>query len=290
MSEIRPLRSAAAAVVHLAPGLAPRAEKLMWRSFYELASMGRRDLGAAMMNYGYAPLDDCDLGEIADESRDDRYGLALYRAVAADSDLDGADVLEVGCGRGGGADFLFRTRRPRSMTGLDLARKAIARCERRYARPGLRFVAGDAESLPFPDEAFDVVLSVESSHCYGQVARFWSEAYRVLRPGGRLLLADFRHTETVARGSAAIMTGDSVADLRGQVREAGFELLEEQDITANVVRALELDTPVRLPRIEQRVPKLLRPHALAFAAVQGSPMYAAFADADLTYLRFVLEK
>jgi ubiquinone/menaquinone biosynthesis C-methylase UbiE len=290
MTEIRPVRAAAAALLRLAPGLAPRAEKLMWRSFYELASMGRRDLGTAMMNYGYADLSPSEPETGGVGAPADRYGLQLYRAVAGARDLSGTDVLEVGCGRGGGAAFVFETFGPRSMTGLDLARKAIDRCRRRYARPGLEFVAGDAESLPFPDGSFDVVLSVESSHCYASPPRFWSEAHRVLRPGGRLLLADARHTTLTPGAQSALFAQDDVGRLRTQLVAAGFRTEEEQDITPNVVRALELDTPARTARIEQRVPKFLQPHALAFAAVEGSPMYRAFAEAQLTYLRLVLTR
>lgn len=283
------MRSAAAALLNVAPGLAPRAEKLMWRSFYELASWGQKDLGTTMMNYGYAPVD-APATPAPEGHPDDFYGLQLYAAVAGAGDLEGKDVLEVGCGRGGGASYIFQTRRPRSMTGLDLARRAIDRCRRRYARPGLRFVAGDAEALPFEDGSFDVVLSVESSHCYAHPERFFSEAHRVLRPGGRLLIADARHTTLSPNSNAALFAQDDVARLREQLAAAGFRTLEEEDITANVIRALELDTPIRRARIEGRVPKLLRPHALTFAAVEGSPMYRAFADAHLTYLRFALER
>jgi SAM-dependent methyltransferase len=291
MTEVRPLRRAAGAVVRVAPGLAPRVEKLMWRSFYELASMGRRDLGTAMMNYGYAPPACAETDANGGGSPDgDRFGLQLYAAVAGGWDLAGKDVLEVGCGRGGGAAFVFETVRPRSMTGLDLARRAIDRCRRHYARPGLEFVAGDAENLPFADGAFDAVLSVESSHCYANPSRFWSEAHRVLRPGGRLLLADLRNTSPTPGTASALFANDDVGGLREQLAAAGFRILEEEDITANIVRALQLDTPARKARIEGRVPKFLQPHTLAFAAVEGSAMYQAFAESQLTYLRLVLEK
>lgn len=291
MTEIRPLRRATTAVLRRAPGLAPRAEKLMWRSFYELASLGRRDLGTAMMNYGYAALAPSESGPPEVGGREsDRYGLQLYAAVAGASDLKGKDVLEVGCGRGGGAAYVFETLGPRSMTGLDLARRAIERCRERYARPGLQFVAGDAENLPFPDASFDAVLSVESSHCYADVSRFWHEAHRVLRPGGTLLLADARHTALTPGTESAVFAQDDVDRLRDQLATAGFRTLEEEDITANVVRALALDSPARRARIERRVPKFLQPHALAFAAVEGTPMYQAFAESDLSYLRLVLEK
>ncbi len=269
------------------PQLAPPAKQLLWRSVYEIMSLGQRDLGTTLMNYGFASLDPS-----AEESTDaepgaDRFGLQLYAAVAGAAELSGRDVLEVGCGRGGGASFVFERFSPRSMTGLDLAHQAIERCRARYARPGLEFVAGNAEHLPFPNGAFDAVLSVESTHCYADPPNFLREASRVLRPGGLLLLADLRSTEPTEDG---IFAREDVGQLRAQLASAGFRTLEDEDITANVVHALELDTPVRRARIEQRAPKLLRRHVLGFAAVKGSPVYKAFAERELTYLRFVLEK
>lgn len=240
-----------------------------------------------MMNYGYASLDKDSASPVDDDA--DRYGLQLYAVVAGATDLTGQDVLEVGCGRGGGAAFVFDRFGPRSVTGLDLAHRAIDRCRRRYGRAGLSFVAGDAEQLPFADDAFDAVLSVESSHCYADPSRFWREAHRVLRPGGRLLLADLRHTHLSPHAETALFARDDVAGLRDQLAAAGFRIVQEQDITANVVRSLELDTPARRQRIERRVPRFLRSHVLMFAAIEGSPMYKEFADGNYSYVRFVLE-
>ena len=55
-----------------------------------------------------------------------------------------------------------------------------------------RFEVGDSESIPFEDEKFDVVLNVESSHCYGDMDQFMSEVTRVLKPGGHFLWCDLR--------------------------------------------------------------------------------------------------
>jgi SAM-dependent methyltransferase len=284
-----PVRRALGALLERWPGLAPRAKKATWRAIYELASMQRGDAGNAMLNYGYASLDEDAAPSGRDDAANEHYGLQLYAAVAGATDLTGQSVLEVGCGRGGGAAFVFERLGPRSVTGLDLARRAVDRARRRYGRPGLSFVAGDAEQLPFADGAFDAVLSVESSHCYADPSRFWREAHRVLRPGGHLLLADGRHAQ-LSSTDVALFTRDDVDSLRSQLADAGFRTLEEQDITANVLRALELDTPARRMRNERRIPKFLRPHVLGLAAVEGSPMYRAYADGHLRYMRFVLER
>ena len=299
----RPLRAAVTALLRVAPALRPAVTKLLWRLVYEAASWRRRDPGAQLMNYGYAELD----GPAPVPGADgDRWGRALYAAVASGADLAGADVLEVGCGRGGGAAFVMESLGPRSVTGVDLATTAIRRCRARYGRPGLTFRVGDAERLPFPDGRFDVVISVESTHCYPDVPRFLAEARRVLRPGGRLLLADFRPAETAVAAVAPVAqvaqvaavaapagggrpAGD-VGDLRRQLSAAGYRTLEEQDITAHVLAALAVNTPGVRDRVARRVPAPLRRHALEFSAVEGSGIFTSFAEGRLTYRRWALAR
>ena len=94
------------------------------------------------------------------------------------------------CGRGGGCAYLARYRQPAAVLGIDISPRAIAFCRRIHLVPGLSFRPGDAEALPCPAEAFDVVLNVESSHCYGSMPTFLNEVFRVLVPGGYFLWAD----------------------------------------------------------------------------------------------------
>ena len=60
---------------------------------------------------------------------------------------------------------------------------------------GLSYVQADAENLPFDDASFDVVINVESSHCYPHIDRFLSEVRRVLAPGGCFGIVDFRKVD-----------------------------------------------------------------------------------------------
>ena len=106
--------------------------------------------------------------------------------------LSGLDVVEVGCGRGGGAAFLFSRHAPSSLTGVDAAPQQIEQARRRFGAQGeaLQFRVGAADSLPVEDGSADLLLSVESMHTYTDKAAFLREARRVLRPGGarRLLV------------------------------------------------------------------------------------------------------
>ena len=122
--------------------------------------------------------------------RDD-VAATLRRVVPSD-----ARVLEVGCGRGGGAAFLTALHTPARYTAVDFSPAAVALAARLHAAaaPRLSFAVGDAERLAFGDASFDVVVNVESSHCYGDVPAFLREMARVLAPGGRFAFADFRGT------------------------------------------------------------------------------------------------
>jgi ubiquinone/menaquinone biosynthesis C-methylase UbiE len=264
-------------------------QKRISKLIYGWASRAGADPGMAFLNYGYAPLD----GGGAEHGTDpdpDRFGKALYARVAEAVPLEGRDVLEVGCGRGGGAAYVVDRFRPRSMVGLDLARSAIERGRREHARTGLELVEGDAEALPFADGSFDAVLNVESAHWYPHVETFLTEAFRVLRPGGHLLLADLRHAELPADAGDQLMPRTDMRRFAAQLEASPFELVEREDITANVRRALELDSARRRAMIERGFARPLRKQALAFSGVVGTPLYEGLASGELTYQRFVLRK
>ncbi|SPM34652.1 SAM-dependent methyltransferase [Mycobacterium rhizamassiliense] len=132
-----------------------------------------------------------------------RFMIQLYHRTAAQVDLTGKRVLEVSCGHGGGASHVVRTLGPASYTGLDLNRAGIDFCRAAYDLPGLSFVHGDAQSLPFSDDSFDAVLNVEASHGYPDFPGFLAEVARVLRPGGHFLYTDLRPLPWIAQWEAA---------------------------------------------------------------------------------------
>lgn len=97
-------------------------------------------------------------------------------------------VLDVGCGTGGNAAYLVERYGCR-VTGVDISEIMVARAqERKEGHPmgdRMRFLAGDAYRLGFPDESFDVVLTVFVSQ-FLELEQAFSEFSRVLVPGGCL--------------------------------------------------------------------------------------------------------
>ena len=122
---------------------------------------------------------------------------SLFNGIAADvavSSPTGARVLEVGSGPGHLSIGLAE--QGLEVTGLDLDPAMVERAEANAIRAGDArrpfFVGGDVAALPFPDASFDIVVSTFSVHHWADPATGLAEIGRVLRPGGRALVWDFK--------------------------------------------------------------------------------------------------
>jgi ubiquinone/menaquinone biosynthesis C-methylase UbiE len=108
----------------------------------------------------------------------------------------GEAVLDVGCGTGTLALHARRLVGPAGLVaGIDAAHEMVARARRKAASAGLsvHFELASADSLPFPDASFDVVMCTVTLHHLPRWMRAATlrEMRRVLKPGGRVLLVDF---------------------------------------------------------------------------------------------------
>lgn len=258
--------------------VSPEMKRSLWRMWYQYLATNDEDADLLFMNYGFVDLDS-NAKKLFLEDSDEKYRfrIQLYRHVVSAVNLREKDVLEVGCGRGGGSSHIVKHLKPKSMIGIDFSEKAIDFCNRYYSIDGLSFSHGDAESLPFEENTFDVVVNVESSHCYGYMERFLREVYRVIRPNGYFLFADFR-------------SKDKIFSLREQLKNSGFELLKEEIITPNVLRALELGHESKLGLIQQKAPKVLHKPLESFIGIKGSRIYESLRMKEVEYLNYVLQK
>lgn len=103
-------------------------------------------------------------------------------------------VLDIGCGPGQVALLIAETLPATEVVGVDLARTMLEVAERHRAASKVgdrvRFDLGDAKGLPYEDGAFDVVCSNTILHHIPDPQPFLAEAWRVLKPGGALLIRD----------------------------------------------------------------------------------------------------
>ncbi|MBO0826503.1 MAG: class I SAM-dependent methyltransferase [Streptosporangiales bacterium] len=121
----------------------------------------------------------------------------VYRRIAADlagTVPDDADVLDIGTGPGVLVLELARRRPDVKVTATDLSADMVERAERNLREVGERATArvADATDLPFEDGSFDLVVTSFSMHHWAEPEAAVPELARVLRPGGRLAVYDFR--------------------------------------------------------------------------------------------------
>jgi ubiquinone/menaquinone biosynthesis C-methylase UbiE len=163
-----------------------------------------------------------------------RRGRVFTRIVALSGAQPGDRVLDVGCGGGYLARLLAAAVAPNGrVTGVDPSSPAINYARRRD--PGnCSFAVGVAQDLDLPDRSFDVVTSTLAVHHIPEAARpaAFGEMYRVTRPGGRLLVADFRPSgnRRVLHPVGHAMRHNNVDLLDDLVTAAGFHIEARGDL------------------------------------------------------------
>ncbi len=133
------------------------------------------------------------------------------------------DVLDVGSGDGVLAALLAS--RARSVTCLDRSETVINAASKRLAAwPNVTPRQGDMHAIPFPDGSFDQVLHFHALTYSTDPAKAVGEAYRVLRPGGDLVLATLRaHKQPdISNTYGHVVHGFKIEELRALTQAAGF--------------------------------------------------------------------
>jgi tocopherol O-methyltransferase len=171
---------------------------------------------------------------------------ALVDLVAARLDLAaGMAVCDIGCGYGATARLLA-SRYGVAVTGVTVSAAQAGRAAE-LAVPGVTIELRDWLENGFADAAFDRAFAIESSEHMPDKPRFFAEAYRVLRPGGVLVICawlarpdarswEIRHLlEPICREGRLPGMGDE-ADYRAMGAQAGFTVAPMEDISLQVAR------------------------------------------------------
>jgi ubiquinone/menaquinone biosynthesis C-methylase UbiE len=151
---------------------------------------------------------------------------ALVRAVHVGP---GERVLDVGAGTGALSGRLARA--GAAVVCLEPDAQSLEAARRRLAGLDVEFVEASAEHIPLPDASVDAAVASVTAHHWGDQRAGFEELVRVLRPGGRLVLAEFRPAGPVLRqlrriaGSKHVGAPDAV-EWTVRLRDAGFSAVE----------------------------------------------------------------
>jgi tocopherol O-methyltransferase len=163
---------------------------------------------------------------------------------------EGTNVLDAGCGVGGSSIWLARNLKAQ-VTGITLSAKQADRANT-YVRSNkleayARFEVQDYTQTKFDAETFDVVWAIESVCHAASKEAFINEAYRILKPGGRLILADFfilKDVTTIEQKDLdawaygwAVPFFEKEDGFASMLTSTGFNTIEMNDSTANIIKS-----------------------------------------------------
>ena len=206
-----------------------------------------------------------------------RYSIQLYKHLTDLVELSDKDIIEIGSGRGGGLAYIAKNTQAKSLLGVDIDKNAVEFSNRLHRAANLSFLCGNAHKLPLNDDSSDVIINVESSHRFPEMERFLSEVTRILKKGGHFFFTDFRYHHEWPVTDALF-------------KRFRLKKLEDNDITVNVRKALEMNDHRNRALIKRLVPWFMQRVMLNFAGAIGSETYENFLYRRYIYKIYLFEK
>ncbi|BAZ02111.1 cyclopropane-fatty-acyl-phospholipid synthase [Tolypothrix tenuis PCC 7101] len=161
------------------------------QQFYDASSGLWEEIWGEHMHHGY-------YGPDGTEKKDRRQAqIDLIEELLHWAEVETAEnILDVGCGIGGSSLYLAEKFDAKA-TGITLspvqANRATERAQKLNLSDRSQFLVADAQEMPFADNSFDLVWSLESGEHMPNKIKFLQECYRVLKPGGKLIMVTWCH-------------------------------------------------------------------------------------------------
>ncbi|MEY4934857.1 MAG: hypothetical protein RIS64_1216 [Bacteroidota bacterium] len=189
------------------------------------------------------------------DEKHQKHDVAVHRLTEVMADMAqvqaGDRVLDAGCGVGGSSIWLAENRSA-IVTGIALPPRQIIDCQKNAHHKKVQnvdFQVADFTKTPFESEQFDVVWTCESLCHAEQKIDFYREAFRLLKRGGRLIIAEYCRTTRPLpnEGEAllknwlhgwAILDIDTIEEHRLNMESVGFQDIAFKDIKKNMHTSL----------------------------------------------------
>ncbi|PSN12320.1 class I SAM-dependent methyltransferase [filamentous cyanobacterium CCT1] len=175
-----------------------------------------------LLNRGNANLNDLVLEALQIQSSDGQSAIA------------DPHILEIGFGGGDLIAKLVASGQPSKVVGVERSPEALQLCQRRFRRQiaqgTVELHQANAEALPFPDDAFSHICTVNTLYFWPSAPQVLAECHRVLCPGGRLVVGYASKAYLERQGLTQHgFTAYETAEVEALLRAAGFTAVSTRD-------------------------------------------------------------